>query len=240
MKNILIIFLLVIVIIFSGVFIVDEREVAVITGDSNTAKVYSTGVHWHLPMYGNFSYIYMNQRDSYLALTITPNNAPQGSNIINVAITWQVIDAIKYVKYLNQHSRKDFDKNMADFVSGIILDSVAKSSSDQQLLRNLHLSQVNIVNPDTGIAIKSINALGLSQVNSSKPDYSESDSLILIESTYNYALQIKQDADKVQQAVFDQLRQRNRRFYDYFSKINYYQAMAESKDDVPSFEQLYK
>lgn len=238
MKNLLIILLCVIGILLSGAFIVDEREVVVATSFGST-RVYSVGTYWHFPFSGSLIHVYMNQRDSLTTISITPIDESKGpAKAVQLAVNWQVVDAVKYVSYLNQHSRKELDKSIADFVSEKVSQSASNLSPGSLLVQKLYLSRALWVNSTLGIRINMLRPLGFIPVVNPVP--TESASLPAIESAYNFAMGIKADADKAQAVEFGKLEQKNKQFYDYFKKINYYQKNAESKAAVPPLEQLYR
>lgn len=236
MKNVLILFLLGILLLFSGIFIVDEREVVVITHSVKDSKIYSTGIHWNLPFYGEISYVYKNERNNFVLIELD-NSVTKQFEQMKLNIVWSVNDPIKYVNYLNQYGRKKFDENMADIIQTRVIGSTIKQvSNDVDLISYLKNNPINILDVNSGIKISSVNVSEIKLISRSS---SESLPQLSAESAYSEAILIVQNANKEKQQALDKLKMQNPEFYNYYSLIRQYQMTAKNKSDVPAFDKLY-
>ena len=237
MKNILILFLLGVLILFSGLFIVDERENVVIIHSAKDSKVYSTGIHWNLPFYGDFSYVYLNQRNSFITIELN-NISKHQTELAKLDIAWSVIDPVKYVNYLNQYGRKKFDENMVAVIESEILASIVKEvATDAQLISYLNNQTFNIIDTKSGIKISTVKVSSIKIMNAYTNN--ESQAKLSAESAYSEAILIVQNANKEKQQALDKLKAQNPQFYNYYSLIRQYQMTAKNKNDVPAFDKLY-
>lgn len=237
MKNVLIIFLLGVLVLFSGLFIVDEREVVVITHSPKDSKVYTTGIHWNLPFYGQFNYVYVNQRNSHILIELS-NESTNQKELVKFNVTWAVQDPVVYVNFLNLNNRKKLEENMANFIeSKILTNVVAQISSDVDLIKLLNSKQVNIQNPELGIKIISLDVSEIDVIRQTVKNQSNSD--LSAESAYAKAISIMQETNKQKQQTLDKLKAENPEFYSYYSLIRQYQMTAKNKNEVPPFDKLY-
>ncbi|AUR51738.1 hypothetical protein [Aquella oligotrophica] len=237
MKNVLIIFLLGVLVLFSGLFIVDEREVVVITHSPKDSKVYTTGIHWNLPFYGQFNYVYVNQRNSHVLIELS-NESTNQKELVKFNVTWAVQDPVVYVNFLNLNNRKKLEENMANFIeSKILTNVVAQISSDVDLIKLLNSKQVNIQNPELGIKIISLDVSEIDVIRQTVKNQSNSD--LSAESAYAKAISIMQETNKQKQQTLDKLKAENPEFYSYYSLIRQYQMTAKNKNEVPPFDKLY-
>lgn len=237
MKNILILFLLGVLTLFSGLFIVDEREVAVIAHSAKDSKVYPTGIHWNLPFYGDFNYVYLNQRNSFVTIELN-NISNHQTELAKLDIAWSVIDPVKYVNYLNQYGRKKFDENMTAVIENEILASIVKEvATDAQLISYLNNQTFNVIDTKSGVKISTVKVSSIKIMNAYASN--ESQAKLSIESAYSEAILIVQNANKEKQQALDKLKTQNPQFYNYYSLIRQYQMTAKNKNDVPSFDKLY-
>ncbi len=237
MKNVLIVFLLAVLVLFSGLFIVDEREVVVITHSPKDSKVYTTGIHWNLPFYGQFNYVFVNQRNSHILIELS-NESTNQKELVKFNVSWLVQDPVVYVNYLNLNNRKKFEETMANFIEVKILASiVAQISSDADLIRLLNNKQLNIEDPELGIKIASLDVSEIEAIKQTVKNQPNSD--LSAESAYAKAISIMQDTNKQKQQTLNKLKAENPEFYSYYSLIRQYQMTAKNKNEVPPFDKLY-
>lgn len=234
MRNIILLFLLSVICLFSGIFIVDEREVAVTITDKQQATVYSTGVHWRLPFMGDTRYVYTNVRHSSFnapdELVMQDNLQLTGQYFFE----WRVTNPTAYALYLQQHP----DVNLATVLSTDVFNQIKQQmqgktnyESFTHALLNwqaVNLSQYGISIDKVGVVNVSLEKVNLeSGVLNKTP-----------ESAYTSAHNIVQDADLQYQGTLDSLRHTNASFLDFMLKIKNIESSAKSRQDVPSLDKL--
>lgn len=234
MRNLILLFLLIIVSIFSGIFIVDEREVAVNIRDSQHIKVYTTGLHWRIPFMGETRYVYTNLRHSYFS-------APEPIVLNNVQLTgqyvfaWYVNNPKSYALYLQQNPGVNFATVLANEVYNVIKEQ-NKHVTSYDAFENKLLNWHQLTLPQYGVVINNVN---LSNTNLESINI-ESGTLLnkSPESAYIAAQNIVKDADLQYQQNLDSLREINPALLDFMVKIDTIKSSAESKQDVPPLEKL--
>lgn len=235
MRNLVLIIFLTSIFLFSGLFIVDEREVAV-TINNKDATSYSCGIHWKIPFVGNTTYVYKNIRSSYFSLSEPLSISENRQVNSKFMFTWVVVNPIQYVKYLQANSSKQLDEVLVTQLNDKIR---SQSSSSTSLIdfTNRVTKLNNIVFDSLGVKVMSLNLVNVA-VESSNMQSDAIMSKFSPESTYIYAMQIKNQADLTQQQQLQKLKNVNQSFYEYFMKINLLQKSAKSKSDVPTLDKL--
>ncbi len=235
MRNGLIILVLVIGYLLSGIFVVDEREVAVVKLSADKVLIYAPGVHWRMPFTAKVDQVYTNLRTSYLSMPITLNNNESNVENISVIVNWQVIKPSLYVNFLASHTRKDLDIRLFNIVMNE-LNAIAKNSNSLPAFENMLNSQAqNREHPELGIDIVNVALVNTKPISKDKSTQSQTND---IESAFTLAKQIKDEADINQQEQLAKLRKMDSGFFDYYMKIRYYQLNAKSKQDVPPLSSL--
>ena len=151
MRNSLILGLILIGFLLGGFFSVDQRELGMVSFSSNKPiQSYPPGLHWKFPFYGELSYVYTNQRSSYVAMNQALSVEAGQAFTSKVVVNWQVSQAESYLQYLNKNSVKVFDSELSQAVltklSTLALNS--KSNLDFQgnveQLKNWSLTNLGI------------------------------------------------------------------------------------------------
>ena len=245
MRNSLILGLILIGFLLGGFFSVDQRELGMVSfSDNKPIQSYPPGLHWKVPFYGELSYVYTNQRSSYVAMNQSLSVESGQAFTSKVVVNWQVTQAESYLHYLNNNSVKVFDSELSQAVLTKLstLAVNAKSNLDfqgnvEQLknwsLTNLGIKIINLqvvsLNP---IAVPVISPHGkLNNINNSN--------LLSPESSYIAAQQIKTQADATHRTELANLRASDPQFFDYFIKVHNLGESAQSKQDIPALNKLY-
>lgn len=245
MRNIVIIILLILAMLLGGIFTVDEHEVGVVEINNHTS-VYSTGTHWKIPFYGKLTLVYNNTRNNYFAMPQPVIISGEKPLQLSFMFSWDVVDANKYIGYLNKHSLKDINAPL-DAVLNHKVDEIAKNSvniaafmASVNQIHELNLSefgvrvlQLNTVNVKFGV--EPITQLLESSVVSVT---SVDNNLNNLESSYKLAMQIKNETNLEKQKQQAKMKVMNSEFYDFFMKIDSLQHSAESKGDVPELNKI--
>lgn len=242
MRNIVIIVLLILAVLLGGFFTVDEHEIGVVEVN-NQNNVYSTGTHWKIPFYGKLILVYNNTRNNYFATPQPVIIAGEKPMQLSFMFSWDVVDANKYIGYLNKHSLKDI-KAPLNAVLNHKIDEIAKNSDSIATfmisinqIHELNLSefgvrvlQLNVVN--ARFNVESVTQLSESRVVSVDTNFND------LERSYKLAMQIKNDADLEKQKQQAKMKVINSEFYDFFMKIDLLQHSAESKGDVQELNRI--
>ena len=216
----------------SGVFVVDERQVAIIDSSSG-AKIYSPGIHWVVPLRGKLYYIYTNQRAMSTKINLSINQSEQQMGF-NLLINWQVHDPIIYSRYLDTHSKANFNSQL---LAGVLdqLTKIAKSSTSLAIFENkLNETAHGWENKSLGIRIINISLAGAELINTNLQESAEN-----IATAFDKAQKIKIAADTEQSNILKQLNKEDAKFFDYFMKIYHYQTSAKDKSEVPALNLIY-
>lgn len=242
MRNSLILGLIILGFLFGGFFSVDQRELGMVSFSANKPiQSYPPGLHWKVPFYGELSYVYTNQRSSYVAMNQSLSVESGQAFTSKVVVNWQVTQAESYLEYLNKNSLKVFDSELSQAVltklSALALNS--KSNLDFQgnveQVKNWSLTNLGI--KVINLKIVSLNKIAVATI---LPHGKLTNSNLLSpESSYLAAQQIKTQADATQRSELANLRASDPQFFDYFIKVHNLGESAQSKQAIPALNQLY-
>lgn len=238
LRNSLILALFLIGFLLSGFFNVDQREVGLINYPADKSmQTYMSGLHWKIPFYGDLSYVFTNQRSSYLAMS-QPLTFESGAVIGQIMVTWQVDQAESYLGYLNKNSTKFFDAELSQSISSKLETLAARSQNAVDF--NLRVEQEsNWSLNDLGIKILKLQLISLKLVPVVSNGVFKATDSLNPESSFILAQEIKNQANNSQLKEFANLRAHDPKFFDYVLKINNLEKSAKSKQDVPELNQLY-
>lgn len=239
MRNGLMLLVVLVGLLLSGFYTVDERAVALVTYANNAVakQVYTTGIHWKIPFYGKLTYVYTNLRHARLSSEQALKLANGQQFQADIDLSWQVSNPQRYLDYLTRQSLKMLNLQISTAVLKLLQDLAASSVTSQELLAKTNVAS-NMM-PTTlerccGLKLVRIRLTSLMALESAvtlAPRLSA-------ESAYVLAQQIKLNSDMAYQASLAQLKRQNQEFYTYFMKINDYARTAKSKDEVPPLAQL--
>ena len=228
MRNVFFVLILVIVYLMAGVFIVDSKEVGVVFYNPNKVDIYEAGIHWKVPLYSDLQYIDKTTRVSY-STWAQPYQFKNGSSAnASVVITWQVVN-FKTYRLLNNDKNSKFNEKFVNSINQLLADK-AKNSTDLIDFMNNMNSMTNLSLTDLGVKLISLNLIN---VKTSGLNKNIDVTALSLESAYNYAQQIKSQAESTQQLEFNKMKQANNKFYTYYMTINAYQESATSRAAVP-------
>lgn len=228
MRNLFFVIILAIAYLICGVFVVDSKEVGVVYYNPTNIAVYHTGIHWKTPLYGDLEYINKTTRVSYSDVA-NPYQFKDGSSAnASIVIVWQVSDFAKY-RLLNDDKTNKFNQQFVAAINQIVTD---KAKSCNKLLD--FIVSINSIH-GLPLANLGVNLVSLNLVNIKTNELQKSANLanLSAESAYDYAHQVKSQAESAQQAVLNNMKQANNKFYTYYMTINAYQESAKSRADVP-------
>ncbi len=238
LRNSLILALVLIGFLLSGFFNVDQREVGLISYPAEKSmQTYMPGLHWKVPLYGDLSYVFTNQRSSYLAMS-QPLAFESGAAISKILVTWQVGQAESYLGYLNKNSTKIFDAELSQSVLSKLEILAARSQNAVDFNRRVEQENNWSLN-ELGIKVLELQLISLKFVPIISNGASKATDSLSSESSFILAQEIKNQANNSQLEEFANLRVRDPKFFDYVLKIHNLEKSAKSKQDVPALEQLY-
>lgn len=228
MRNVFFVIILICVYFIAGIFIVDSKEVGVIFYNTNKIDIYETGVHWKAPLYSDLQYIDKTTRVSYSTLA-RPYQFKNGSSAnASVVITWQVVN-FKTFRLLNDDKNSKFNEKFVNSINQLLVDKARNSNNLMDFMNNTN-SITNLNLTDFGVKLISLNLIN---VKASWLNKNTDATSLSLESAYNYAQQIKSQAESTQQLEFNKMKQANNKFYTYYMTINAYQESATSRAAVP-------
>lgn len=239
LRNSLIFGLVLIGFLFSGFFSVDQREIGMVSYPSTQAmQPYTPGLHWKIPLYGNLSYVFTNQRSSYIA-TNQILSFKSGAAMSKVLVTWQVTQAESYLGYLNKNSTKIFDAELSQAVLAKLMMLATQSQDSAEFNRNVE--QINNWNlSNFGIEIINLRLISLTIAPVMLVAKPQVVTTLSPESSFLMAQKIKNKTDDLQSAKFAKARISDPKFFDYVLKVHNLEKSAQSKQDIPALSQLYK
>lgn len=237
LRNSLILGLILIGFIFSGFFSVDQREIGVVNYSSTQAmQTYQSGLHWKIPLYGDLSYVFTNQRSSYIAMS-KALTFESGAATSKIVVTWQVTQAESYLGYLNKNSTKIFDAELSQAVLTKLTTLAAQSQDNVDFNQNVEQIK-NWSLSNFGVEIINLQLISLNivpAVFTAKPVVT----VLSPESSFILAQQIRNQANTLQATEFAKTRISDPKFFDYVLKVHNLERNAQSKQDIPALDQLY-
>lgn len=228
---------------------IDERQNGVTTNMfTNKHKVLKSGIHFVWPFINRVGYIFMNQRTA--AVTVMLNFSDGQTVEAGMLIDWQVVDPVKYLAYA---VTDDFNKELTSRVFQITSSRVR--STNLSTFNQLHnLLSKPVYENDLGIVIIDIlpNELNLvvkptaevspilAPIVTTESTTWKADNSLAIESAYYQAQLIKTQTEIEQARMLAPLEEDDPRFYKYFRKLQIYKDSAQSKQDLPELDGLYR
>lgn len=102
MHKLVIVVVVVTSIFFMSIFVVNERQNAIVTDIYLNQKVYKTGLHFAVPFFSKVDYVFINKTNTFLSCNIT-NHSSTGQTVqLKLLLDYQVVDAIKYFRKVQQ------------------------------------------------------------------------------------------------------------------------------------------
>src|SRR5579863_9565576 len=97
MRKVIILILVLLIVLFTATFVVDERQNAVITSYNGKERVEEAGIHFAWPILDKVTYVFINERASILTLAV--NESEAGSNPLQaqVLINYHVTNPVEYL-----------------------------------------------------------------------------------------------------------------------------------------------
>lgn len=254
MKNFFVGCLLVIFLLYFGVFTVNDNQVAIVTNKYNKqVTIYKTGLHFMVPYLQNVEYISSGLSSIPLIMKFSlPQNGNKIDYTISFAVNWRISSPLNYGKYvLLSQKTEDIVMNQ---VKGIIQANVnqlveSNQSIDNDIVKIKNLVIKPVVIDKLGITIESIKLLQimyssdhhLLSTSNEKAQLLESNlnSSHEIESAYYMAQDIIAQTTVAKAKLYNELDKSNTKFYNYYRKLDTYKNTVKTKEDFPRFDQLY-
>jgi len=120
MKNLIILILIAIIIIFTGVFTVDMRQTAVVTNYFKRQQVYSSGIYFAIPGLTNITYVYMNERNSILTIPVQFTKESGADGQLGILVNWHVTQPIIYLNSITQLTDMGLNKELVMALENIV------------------------------------------------------------------------------------------------------------------------
>ncbi len=248
MKIFIVPLLLALVIFFAGIFIVDQREVAVVTNYNKQQFIYDPGVHWAIPGLSSVDYVYTNTQTSLFTISESMQTHDNKMVSVGVLVNWQINEPKLYLSNLNKIQQIGVDEHLTKILTNII-ESQVNNSSLFELNQNYTLFESVIKVPELGITLKNTVIENIALLNSnSQTDIVESRTNMaafsnessVIESAYRQSQKMKADLLVEKARLYQPVIAKNAKFYDYWSKLDIYKSMAKTNLDMPPLKDLYK
>ncbi len=242
MRKAVILVLLLFIVIVSGVFTVDERENAVLIDYSKQHIVYLPGIHFALPLINQINYVFINERSSFFEVPQLLNTKDLNKVKLSVLINWHVIDPIIYLNIIKKYGSNEFNKELTKELS-LKIESFAMEYTLAHLNQIEKINEFPVKLSSLGIIVDSLLIENLSLLPQTSL-VTESKSLSenkqkVIEAAYYKAQGIKTATQIEEAQLYNQIKNKNPKFYEYFRKIDIYKTSAKSKNEVPPLKQLY-
>ena len=242
MRNGLIFLMLGLAFLFSGFFVVDQREVAAVYNSPLKLQIFAPGIHWQLPFSNKLLHVFTNLQTAHLATTLALKNNKLPALELKVVINYQVIAPVSYLNYIKSNSSKKLQASLAKMVLQRLQLIASEAVSLRQFEELVNSSIKNIYAANLGLSIVSVGLISISLADNPVAAIAiinpASARVISIESAFEQAQQIKATASQLQQVKLSQLRALDPKFFDYYMKIESYQQNARTRQDVPQLEQL--
>jgi regulator of protease activity HflC (stomatin/prohibitin superfamily) len=158
--------LLVVIILgaFMSVLVVDERQMAIVTGQTGRIATYKPGIHFAWPVWDTVTYVYINHRNSILRLDLVNEDPAHPKLQLELLANWRVDNPEIYVSFLNRLKKQGFDQALTQEISRIIAGQL-----DLKTLVQVNQSGKLLVKPEKlnnlGIMLNAISINSLQVIN---------------------------------------------------------------------------
>jgi hypothetical protein len=249
MRKVIIFILVLLIILFTSVIVIDERQNAVITSYSGETRVETRGIHIAWPFWDKVTYVFINERTALLSLAISMDDknaesaAPNAINI-QVLINYHVINPIEYLAAIRKLGKPGVSEQISKILVAGLTDKINTATLDkfnQEALVSIDKSKF----AGMGISIDTVGLLNIKPIvtvpigggqESATVVLSQSDNSI--ESAYYQASVIKSKTKLDVDTINQKMQIKDPKFYEYFKKLKTYEQDAKTKADVPPLSQL--
>jgi regulator of protease activity HflC (stomatin/prohibitin superfamily) len=259
MKALVSIFVIMVLGLLVGVIVVDERQNAIVTNQYGKQAVYKTGIYLTWPIVDKVTYVYVKRRHSIVRLDLVSSNHAYPKLQFELLLNWQVDNPQVYLSNLNKLGKPGFNELLSKKISAILvrqLDLNTLGSVNQSekvlayperlnelgiILNTININSVQILSelPESSVVSK-IESSVAKNIKQQEVAASTTISDTGVGSAYYHAQAIKGETMSKVAKVNQGLVVQEPKFYEYFSKLNTYQASAKSAADMPPLSDLYK
>jgi regulator of protease activity HflC (stomatin/prohibitin superfamily) len=254
MKNFFVGCLLVIFLLYFGIFTVNDNQVAILTNKySKQVTIYKTGLHFMVPYIQNVEYISTRVSSSPLMMKLSlQQNGNKTDYIVSFAVNWRISYPLNYNKHiLSSPKSEDVVMNQVKDIIQANINQFVKSNQgiDSDIVKIKSLTTKPIAIDKLGVTIESIKLLqivyssdhvSLGAINvTAQNEESNENSIREIESAYYMAQDIIAQTTVAKAKLYNELDKSNTKFYNYYRKLDTYKNTAKTKEDFPPLEQLY-
>lgn len=148
------------IVILTGVIIIDERQVAVITDYHGRQQTKLPGIHFVWPLLDKVTYVYINERAALLTLTINEADIAADPVQVEVLISYHVINPVIYLSQVNRLGKTGISAQIANILKSTITRKIRETTLtqfNQQNIVALGIAQLN----QFGITIDQVALLNL-------------------------------------------------------------------------------
>ena len=267
MKKLFLTAVIVVVILLTGVLTVNVGQNAVVYNSlSKRERVLAPGIYFTLPFIEQTTYIYMTNRSSVVVLPVKFIDG--GNATVSMLVVWHVTSPAVYLDVVN-HGHNSVEQGLTAIVTqvvqsyatraslavfngmqilavdpattnnlGVSLDSITINTIVQPVVNNTARGDTPQAESQQMVMPTMVAAAPSNVVNGSSivatPDR------LMIESAYYSAQKIKTATEIQEAALYNQIKVKDQKFYNYFRLIDVYRNSASSKAEVPPLEKLYR
>lgn len=248
-------FLILIILFYSGFFLVKSNQVAIITNKYNNKIVVSQpGINFIIPFFEHINYLDINDKSDLLVMSVVlkDNNNQPISCRINIMVNWNIIYPINYFRYVQLNSDLQFINQIRQIVQNLINQKLQYDSSLDVFNETINFTGSPILINNLGVKLNMIKLVQLiplkqyvktnysNKMSESLPAFSSNYVAISqMESAYYIAQNIIAQTAIKKANLYEKVEKADWRFYNYYTKVQLYKQAAKSKADIPPLNTLY-
>ena len=249
-KMLRVLWLLPLMVYFSAIT-VNTNQFALVTNQfNNQVRVYQAGVHFILPLLESVYYIGATSHTELYSqpqTNVVSNGGVVESVVVTYLVNWQVTNPLQY--YQLQQNNTSVSLAISNRIREIALVSneseLRTNATSPQLAlgQSLLAAPLNVTN--LGVRLNQLLVIAIALNNqpqkiAEKATYSSgSNGSLVLESAYYEANQIINQTALEKAQILANLPKSNRKFYDYFRRLEAYRENPLCIKELPPFNQIY-
>ncbi|MCC2624540.1 MAG: hypothetical protein K0R14_413 [Burkholderiales bacterium] len=136
MRKVIIFVLVFLIVLFTSVIVVDERQNAVITSYNGKTRVETSGIYITRPFWDKVTYVFINERTALLSLAISPDNknvesATLGVINVQVLINYHVTNPVEYLSAIRKLGKPGISEQISKILIADLTDKINTTTLDK-------------------------------------------------------------------------------------------------------------
>lgn len=163
MRKLIMLIVFLLVILFTSVIVVDERQNAVISNYKKVQVIKSAGIHIAWPILNKVRYVYINERTALLTLGINESSVSNSPIQLEVLISYHVINPIDYLSAVDKDGKVGISEKITKSLVMDVSDTLKTETLAKFNQQGIFSIRQNDYTP-LGISLDRVNLLNIKYI----------------------------------------------------------------------------